>query len=121
MDGSIENRPVFQPDGSVAVPAFVLPVSGLLSEEATAFQRQRAATPPFDAVGQEADIALRREQINAYAAQAIPRLRDMFAVGIVPATIVGESMGHCYYNNLAIPEARDADAAIVAFFSENLA
>jgi acetyl esterase/lipase len=34
--------------------------------------------------------------------------------------IVGEGMGHCYMYQLQLPEARDAYAAIVNFFSENL-
>lgn len=34
--------------------------------------------------------------------------------------IVGEGMGHCYYYNLALPEARDAVAVTLAFFREHL-
>ncbi len=91
MEGSSseENNPVFRPDGSVAVPAFSLPVSGLVSEEAAAAQRMRASMPAFDAAGQEPDIAIRREQINAYAAQSLPRLREAFPVEIARATIGG--------------------------------
>lgn len=90
MDGnSSENKPMFRPDGSVAVPAFVLPASGLLSEEAAAAQRMRASMPSFDAAGQEPDIVVRREQINAYAAQSLPRLREQFAVEIVRTEIGG--------------------------------
>ncbi len=83
-------KPQFEANGDVGVPAFVLPVSSLLSEEAAAFQRSRAAMPAFDAAGeQEADIAVRREQINAYAAEGVARLRENFAVEIVPKTIGG--------------------------------
>lgn len=39
------DRPVFLPDGSVQVPAFVLPPSDLISEESLAFMKSRAATP----------------------------------------------------------------------------
>ena len=74
-------RPQFDANGDVRVPAFVLPVSTLLSEEAAALQRARAETPAFDAAGeQEADVAVRREQINAYAAQGVARLRENFVV-----------------------------------------
>lgn len=41
--------------------------------------------------------------------------------GVRSTLIVGEGMGHCYYYNIGLPEARDAYAAILAFFRENLA
>lgn len=75
-------KPVFEPDGSVAVPAFVLPVSGLVSEQAIAAQQMRATMPMFDMGAQEADVAVRREQINAYAERTLPRLKDQFPVNI---------------------------------------
>jgi acetyl esterase/lipase len=82
--------PQFLPNGDVKVPAFTLPVSDLLSEEAAAFQRMRATMPAFDAVGgQEPDIALRREQINAYARPGAARLREAFAVDIAETAIGG--------------------------------
>jgi epsilon-lactone hydrolase len=84
-----DGKPTFQPDGTVSVPAFDLPVSSLASVEAAAAQRMRAAMPAFDAAGQEPDIAVRREQINAYAAQSLPRLRERFPVEIVAKTIGG--------------------------------
>lgn len=34
--------------------------------------------------------------------------------------IVGEGMGHCYLYSLQLPESRDAYAAIVSFFRENM-
>jgi hypothetical protein len=43
---SAENKPVFRPDGSVAVPAFSLPVSGLVSQEEAAAPRMRASCLP---------------------------------------------------------------------------
>lgn len=89
MNGSETSKPEFRPDGSVAVPAFVLPVSGLLSDEAAAFQRMRAQVPMFDMGTHEPDVAVRRAQINAYAAQAVPRLQDMFPVDIVRTEIGG--------------------------------
>lgn len=89
MNENIQDKPVFHPDGSVAVPAFVLPVSGLVSEEAAAAQALRATMPAFNPADHETDIAIRREQINAYAAQALPRLTEAFAVEIVRTTIAG--------------------------------
>lgn len=78
--------PKFLPNGDVQVPAFVLPVSSLVSEEAAAAQRMRAAMPAFDAAGQEPDIATRRRQINAYMAPQVAKLRAEFPVEIVAAT-----------------------------------
>ena len=89
MDQQAATAPQFEPNGNVRVPGFVLPVSGLLSEAAAAAQRARATSPHFDAAGGDVAIAVRREQINAYAAQVVPRLRDLFAVDIVAATIGG--------------------------------
>lgn len=89
MSDNDNGRPKFNPDGSVAVPGFVLPASSLLSEEAAAFQRARAAMPMFDMMDREDDIAVRRQQINDYAAQAIPRLREAFPVEIERTTIGG--------------------------------
>lgn len=86
MDGS---RPTFQPDGTVRVPGFDLPVSALASAEAAAAQRMRSQIPTFDAAGQEPDITVRREQINAYAAQSLPALRESFPVEIITVTIGG--------------------------------
>lgn len=82
-------KPQFDPNGDVKVPAFVLPVSGLVSDEAAAFQRMRATMPAFDLAGQESDVAMRREQINTFMAPQIERLRAMFAVNIDRATIGG--------------------------------
>lgn len=89
MKGNLASKPSFHPDGSVAVPAFRLPVSGLLSEEAAELQRLRASLPMFDMSQEEPDIAVRREQINAYAAQALPRFTSQFDVEIVRSTIGG--------------------------------
>ena len=82
-------KPGFNPDGSVSVPAFSLPVSGLLSEEAQAMQRARADMPLFDAAGFDTPIAERREQVNAYAYMAMPRLREQFPVTIERTAIAG--------------------------------
>jgi acetyl esterase/lipase len=89
MEASLAGAPQFEPNGDTRVPAFVLPASDLLSSEAVAAQRARASMQPFDAVGQEPDIAVRREQINAFARPAADRLREQFAVTIASDTIGG--------------------------------
>jgi acetyl esterase/lipase len=90
MDQGKAAAPRFETNGDVQVPAFTLPISSLVSEEAAAFQRMRATMPAFDAAGeQEPDVSVRREQINAYAAQGVARLREQFAVDITPGTIGG--------------------------------
>lgn len=88
--GQEQAVPQFETNGDVQVPAFVLPASSLLSAEAAAAQRARAAMPTFDAAaGQVADIAVWREQINAYAAEGVARLRENFAVEIAAKRIGG--------------------------------
>lgn len=89
MDGKAGEKPQFREDGSVAVPAFVLPISGFVSDEAAAFQRMRAQMPSFDPAAIEPDIAVRREQINAYALQALPRITSLFPVDAVLTEIGG--------------------------------
>jgi monoterpene epsilon-lactone hydrolase len=82
-------RPRFREDGAVEVPAFVLPISDLVSAEAAAAQRLRATMPTFDAAGAEPDIAVRRQQINDYSVGAIARLGDRFPVDITRTTLGG--------------------------------
>lgn len=89
MDTMTRAMPAFLPDGSVQVPAFTLPVSNLVSEEAAALQRLRAAMPVFDAGGQDDDIVVRRAQINAYMAPQIERLHATFPVTVVRGEIGG--------------------------------
>ena len=81
-------RPQFEANGDTRVPGFTLPVSRLISAEAAAFQRMRATMPSFDPMSADVDIATRREQINAYAAQALPRLQE-FRVEIESRMIGG--------------------------------
>lgn len=82
-------KPQFEPNGDVRVPGFVLPVSGLVSDEAAAFQRMRATMPAFDAAEQEPDTAVRREKINTFMAPQVERMKAMFAVNIVSTEIGG--------------------------------
>ena len=83
-----EAKPQFEANGDVRVPAFVLPVSKLISDEAAAAQRLRASAPPFDTVGSD-DALTRREQINAYTAPGVASLREAFPVAIERTTIGG--------------------------------
>lgn len=83
-----EAKPQFAANGDVRVPAFTLPISGLVSEEAAAAQRLRATVPPIDTSGIK-DIAERRARFNALTQPAVDRLRERFAVTIAPATIAG--------------------------------
>ena len=82
-------RPQFREDGSVIVPGFALPVSTLLSEPAAAFQRLRATMPSFEPASLEPDVAVRREEINAYARPGAERLRETFPVTITRSEIAG--------------------------------
>jgi len=89
MDGKTRKVPEFQADGRVQVPGFELPLSGLISEQAAAFQRMRASMPMFDPSATGDDVTTRREQINAYAQQGIARHRAMFDVNVEPCVIGG--------------------------------
>lgn len=82
-------KPAFHADGTVAVPAFALPVSGLVSAEAAAAQRARASVPAFDPGATEPDIAVRRQQINDYAASRLPLMLERFPVTIARTQIGG--------------------------------
>jgi monoterpene epsilon-lactone hydrolase len=82
-------RPRFNDDGSVSVPAFELPVSAFVSDEAAAFQRLRARMPTFDPAAVEPDIGVRREQINAYAGPRAAQLAQEFPVTIAETSIGG--------------------------------
>lgn len=44
----------------------------------------------------------------------------LLKAGVRSTLIVGEAMGHCYYYQFQLPEAQDANQAIIAFFRENL-
>ncbi|MEO5586984.1 MAG: alpha/beta hydrolase [Novosphingobium sp.] len=81
--------PQFLPNGDVRVPGFILPVSSLVSGEAAAMQRMRAAMPALDLTSQDLDIIARHQQINAYVAPQIAKLRETFPVEIVTETIGG--------------------------------
>lgn len=89
MTGSAQDKPQFQTDGTVIVPGFALPLSTLLSEPAAAFQKMRATMPSFEPTSEEADVAVRRDEINAYARPGAARLRESFPVEITGGFIGG--------------------------------
>jgi epsilon-lactone hydrolase len=88
------DRPVFQADGTVLVPAFVLPPSSLSSPEAREQQRARAGRPVAVATFQEPDIAVRRAQIDGMMGgrigmmlQAYPATMEESAISGIPVRI----------------------------------
>lgn len=83
-----EGKPKFLPNGDVRVPAFTLPVSRLVSEEAAAAQRLRATVPPLD-TSHLTDIKERRQAFNAHIAPQVAALRERFPVEIHARTIGG--------------------------------
>jgi acetyl esterase/lipase len=87
--GNDPTKPSFAADGTVHVPAFDLPFSGLLSAEAAAAQRARAEMPAFDTEEANVDILTRRAQINAYMAPQVDALKAAFRVSVAEATIDG--------------------------------
>ncbi|PEQ14255.1 esterase [Novosphingobium sp. PC22D] len=89
MNVTSAKTPTFRPDGTVAVPAFDLPVSPLVSEEAAAAQRALAEAPPFSVSLAEGDVTAHREAINAYVAPQVEHLRKAFAVEVSHAEIAG--------------------------------
>jgi acetyl esterase/lipase len=81
-------RPVFDTDGTVHVPAFDLPPSGLSSPEAKAAQAARAkfpgGTPRLDL-----PIATIRSGLEAQLAPQVERMKQVYSVDIVEQTIGG--------------------------------
>lgn len=82
-------RPRFAPDGTVQVPAFDLPPSQLMSEEARALLRQRGTRPAAMPQQQDPDIAARRVQLDAMMAPQVAAMRTRYAVDIADDVIAG--------------------------------
>jgi epsilon-lactone hydrolase len=81
-------RPVFDPDGTVQVPAFDLPPSTLISKEALEAQKMRAGRPggvPSSA----GDIAAARKGLEAMLAPQVAGIRKLYSVNVVDQTIAG--------------------------------
>ena len=81
-------RPTFREDGSVAVPAFVLPPSELSSPEARAAQAARAKRPTSMPVV-ELPIDEQRKFLAAAFAPQLARMREVYPVDISEETVAG--------------------------------
>jgi monoterpene epsilon-lactone hydrolase len=86
-----ENKPgapVFEPDGTVHVPAFDLPPSTLISKEALEAQKMRAGRPggvPSSA----GDIGAARKGLEAMLAPQVAGMRKQYPVDVVDQTMAG--------------------------------
>ena len=81
-------RPKFRPDGTVSVPAFDLPPSGLMSPEAANMLRKRSqgGRPPLPA---DADIGQVRQRSEETWAPALAAMRERYAVDVAEQRIGG--------------------------------
>jgi epsilon-lactone hydrolase len=80
--------PVFDPNGTVHVPAFDLPPSTLISNEALEAQKMRARRPA-GAPPMSEDIAAARKGLEAMLAPQVAGMRKLYAVDVVEQTISG--------------------------------
>lgn len=87
--GHAQTTPGFAEDGTVRVPAFELPVSEFMSEEAKAFQRLRARAPAPVMTQQEPDIATRRKQVDGMMASRVALMQKLYPVDIVETRMGG--------------------------------
>ena len=86
---AVPDRPTFDDDGTVNVPAFRLPPSVLSSEEARAAQEMRGRIPAAAMTNNEApDIAARRASLDRMMAPRVTQMNALF-----PATIEETSIG----------------------------
>jgi monoterpene epsilon-lactone hydrolase len=80
--------PVFEPDGTVHVPAFDLPPSTLISKEALEAQTMRARMP-VGAPSSSGDIAVARKGLEAMLGPQVSGMRKQYPVDVVDQTIAG--------------------------------
>ena len=83
-----QERPRFNPDGSVEVPAFNLPPSVYLSPEALAAQKDRAK-PSVGAPPTMVDIATSRARLEAGLAPQVARMREVYPADVAEARMGG--------------------------------
>lgn len=85
-----QGRPSFQPDGSVIVPAFHLPPSTYLSEEARAAMRVRAALPSGSS-GATRGFTIEELRANTEKALAsrVQAMLDRYPVKVEDSTVEG--------------------------------
>lgn len=98
-------RPVFTPEGVVHVPAFDLPPSTLISPEALADQKARAAAPGGMEGAASASIADQRAMVERMFAPRVAEMRQRYAVDIVEQVIGGVR------TRIVTPRAGEADAS----------
>ncbi len=99
-------KPVFSPDGTVHVPAFDLPPSSLLSPEALAAQKARAAMPMMDRMS-GVSITDLRAMTERGLAPRVAEMRARYAVDIVEQQMAGVR------TRVVTPKAGEADASRV--------
>ncbi len=99
-------RPTFSPDGTVHVPAFDLPPSTLLSPEALAAQKARAAMPIIDRMA-GAPVADLRAMTERFLVPQVAKMRERYAVDIVEQQIGGVR------TRIITPRAGEADGSRV--------
>jgi epsilon-lactone hydrolase len=80
--------PVFDPDGTVHVPAFDLPPSTLISKEALQAQTMRSRMPAR-APSSSGNIAEVRKGLEAMLAPQVAGMRKLYSVEVVDQTISG--------------------------------
>jgi monoterpene epsilon-lactone hydrolase len=80
--------PVFEPNGTVHVPAFDLPPSTLISKEALEAQAMRARMPG-GAPSLSGDIAAARMGLEAMLAPRVLGMRKLYPVDVLDQTISG--------------------------------
>ena len=96
-------RPTFHPDGSVGVPAFQLPPSSYMSDEAVGVLKARAANPvSVEEFG--STIEERRAAVERQLAPAVEAAKRRYPVQIAPREIAGVK------THVITPEAGEADA-----------
>jgi monoterpene epsilon-lactone hydrolase len=95
-------RPVFQPDGTVRVPAFDLRPSAFLSAEALEAQKARAQTPA-GLPAMNTDIAASRRGLEAGMAPQVAAMRRLHAVDVAEARMGGVRV------RVVTPQGKPAD------------
>lgn len=85
-----EDRPTFDENGTVNVPAFKLPPSMLSSEEARKAQAMRGRIPVGEMTSNEnPDINARRAQLDRMMSPRVEQMKAMYPVDIEESTIGG--------------------------------
>ena len=82
-------RPKFQEDGTVGVPAFELPVSVFMSEEAKAIQRMKAQDPGIRSSVMPRDIQATRTFMDARLEPAVKAALGSYAVRVEEGSVAG--------------------------------